>query len=48
MKKGLIVYVLLAMMALPVLLQSCAGKKCGCGGSLHKVSPYPRGSKMNR
>jgi hypothetical protein len=39
MKKGLIIYALLALMALPALLQSCASKRCGCMGNLNNV-PY--------
>jgi hypothetical protein len=38
MKQKIIVYTLIAAFALPVLLQSCATKKCGCQQNLNYTS----------
>jgi hypothetical protein len=38
-KKNTIIIALLGLMALPVFMESCASKKCGCLNNLNYVSP---------
>jgi hypothetical protein len=38
-KKKNMIIAILAAMALPTLIQSCAGKKCGCLNNINYVSP---------
>jgi hypothetical protein len=38
-KKNTIIIALLGLMALPVFIESCASKKCGCLNNLNYVSP---------
>jgi hypothetical protein len=37
-KKNAILF-LIAIMALPIFIQSCGAKKCGCMGNLNYVAP---------
>jgi hypothetical protein len=38
-KKSNLILVLIAIMALPLLIQSCGAKKCGCMNNLNYVAP---------